>query len=236
MKTFLKRTLRGFGYEVRPIPGRAGRAESPALPAGSADFELVAREAAGIPSMLSRQTAFFLYTLCYLQELAGDVVEVGSWQGYSTSFLASAVRDSGNGVLYAIDHFRGNVGKEQHYVVGRPDLSDLRVGFERNLRERQLWSHVRLLDMPNEEAVQHLQDVGVRLLFIDGDHTEAGVERDIRLFFPLVRGGGIVVFDDYSPQFPGVVGAVSRMIEAHKPERVAYFDNTLVLRKRGGEG
>ncbi|HJS78003.1 MAG TPA: class I SAM-dependent methyltransferase [Burkholderiales bacterium] len=236
MKTLLKRTLRGLGYELRRIPGRAGTADSPALPAGTADFERAAREAAGIPSMLRRQTAFFLYALCYLQELAGDVVEVGSWQGYSTAFLASAVRDSGNGIVHAVDHFRGNVGKEQHYVVGRPDLADLRAGFESNLRERQLWSHVRLLDMPNEEAVQHLQGICVRLLFIDGDHTEAGVERDIRLFFPMVRAGGIVVFDDYSPQCPGLMRAVSRMIEAHKPERVAYFDNTLVLRKRGGEG
>ena len=236
MKTFLKRTLRALGYELRRIPGRVTAAESPALPAGTADFELAAREAAGIPSMLSRQTAFFLYALCYLQELPGDVVEVGSWQGYSTSFLASAVRDSGNGVLHAIDHFRGNVGKERHYVVGRPDLTDLRVGFQRNLRERQLWSYVRLLDMPNEEAAQHLQGIRVRLLFIDGDHTEAGVERDIRFFFPLVRAGGIVVFDDYSPQCPGLMRAVTRMVEAHKPERVAYFDNTLVLRKRGSEG
>src|SRR5262249_23014674 len=40
-------------------------------------------------------------------------------------------------------------------------------------------------------------------LFLDGDHTYSGVERDFEMYGPLVRGGGIVVFHDivtYNPQ------------------------------------
>jgi len=36
----------------------------------------------------------------------------------------------------------------------------------------------------------------IDFLFIDGDHTEAGVEADYRTYSRLVRGGGIIAFHD----------------------------------------
>lgn len=230
MKKLLGAALRRAGYEIRrigaPVP------PPPASPvARVADFERLAQTAAGIPTMLARQTAFALYALCYLQELEGDVVEIGSWQGYSTAFLAQAVKDSGNGTLHAIDHFRGNAGKEHLYVVGQHDLSDLRTGFDANLERLGLREAVKLLDMPNHEAIEQLGGTRVRLLFIDGDHTKAGVERDIELFLPLVQPGGLVVFDDVSAHFPGLVEAVSALISTSRPARAFYYQNTLVLRK-----
>lgn len=230
MKNLVRKALHVLGYEIRrivPTPEAAPETPLPGVP----DFEELAQAAASTPSMLSRQTAFALYLLCYLQELAGDVVEIGSWQGYSTTFLAKAVRDSGNGTLYAIDHFRGNAGKEQYYVVGQPDLSDLRQGFEKNLRRLALWDAVHLLDMPNEEAARHLEGVKIRLLFIDGDHTREGVEKDIRLFLPLVLPGGFVVFDDFAPHVPGLVEAVDRLMSTQGFARAFSYRNTLVLRK-----
>lgn len=235
MKKFLKKLMSDIGYEVRRMPVASVPDDSvpiqTTLIPGITDFDSLANAAAGIPSMLGTQTALSLYQLCYLQELRGDVVEVGSWQGYSTSFLARAVRDSGNGVLYAIDHFRGNVGKEQFYVVGSSDLSDLRHGFEHNIRNLGLWDSVRLLDMPNCDAVCHLDGVEVRMLFIDGDHSKSGVENDIRLFYPLVKPGGIIIFDDFAPHFPGLVEAVTELISTYPPARVFCYRNTLVIRK-----
>jgi len=231
MKRLLGKALHALGYEIRRIAPTTDLTPAAPIP-GIPDFEQLAQAAATIPSMVGRQTAFALYLLCYLQELAGDVVEIGSWQGYSTSFLAKAVRDSGNGTIYAIDHFRGNFGKEQLYVVGRPDLSDLRRGFENNLRRLGLWEVVHLLDMPNDEAIQRLDGVKVRLLFIDGDHTREGVEKDIRLFLPLVIPGGLVLFDDFAPHFHGLVEAVDLLIATQEFARVFSFHNTLVLRRQ----
>lgn len=37
----------------------------------------------------------------------------------------------------------------------------------------------------------------IDLLIIDGDHSEEGVVADIRGWWPHVRAGGLVVFDDY---------------------------------------
>lgn len=190
--------------------------------------DLVSR-AASIPRMLSSESGKFLYALCYMQQTAGDVVEIGSWQGYSTSFLASAVRDSANGKLYAIDHFHGNVGKEDRYRVGEHDLSDLRGNFERNMRQLGLWDHLTLLDMPNDAAMTRIPGRNVRFLFIDGDHSREGVTKDIGLFFPLLVPNAIVVFDDFAARFPGVVEATDELLDSTPVRRAFSYANTLVL-------
>jgi cephalosporin hydroxylase len=41
----------------------------------------------------------------------------------------------------------------------------------------------------------------LEFLFIDGDHTAEGVERDLEMYGPTVRGGGLVAFHDIVPDF-----------------------------------
>ena len=110
-------------------------------------------------------------------------MEVGSWQGRSTSFLARAEKNSKNGRFFAIDHFQGNIGREHYYVVGNDDRSDLKNNFLSNMDRLGLQTTVRLLDVPNDQAEKSLQEVQIRFLFIDGDHTKSGVKKDIELFF-----------------------------------------------------
>ena len=193
------------------------------------DLDALASISTSIPGMISPQSGQFLYTMCYMQQLKGDVVEIGSWQGRSTSFLARAVHNSQNGTFYAIDHFKGNVGKEQFYVVGKNDLSDLENNFLSNMERVGLGDSVRLLNMPNEQAEQEIGNINIRFLFIDGDHTKKGVKKDIELFFPKLTAGAIVVFDDFSQGFPGLVEAVDTLIAEREFSRIMTYRNTLVL-------
>lgn len=50
-----------------------------------------------------------------------------------------------------------------------------------------------------ERVLQHLGELKVDFLFIDGDHTYEGVKHDFELFSPLVRPGGIIAFHDILP-------------------------------------
>jgi len=194
------------------------------------DLEHLVTLGATIPGMLSEESGKFLYALCYAQQLEGDVVEIGSWQGYSTSFLARAVLDSGNGRMFAIDHFRGNVGNEGLFVVGKPDLSDLRQGFQENMRRLGLSDTVRVLAMPNRDAAELLRQeaVRIRFLFIDGDHSKEGVQRDVDLFFPFLMKGSIVVFDDCAPNAQGVIDVADGLLRDNYFERSFSYANTLV--------
>jgi predicted O-methyltransferase YrrM len=232
----IKKILSKLGYQINKLPRpNSGDSDNPyskiALKSGPIiDLEQLAQISLSIPGMISPKSGQFLFAMCHMQELRGDVVEIGSWQGRSTSFLARAVKCSGNGTFYAIDHFKGNVGKEARYVVGKPDLSDLEQNFLKNMKSLELLDSVRLLNMPNEEAEKSLGDVRIRFLFIDGDHTKEGVEKDIRLFFPKLVPGSIVVFDDFSKSFPGLLDAVDTLISERSFSRIMSYQDTLVLR------
>ena len=80
-----------------------------------------------VPGMITDEAGQLLFIMAYSQQIDGDIVEIGSWQGKSTICLARAALLAGNGAVYAIDHFRGNKGKESYYKVNKDDLSDLKA-------------------------------------------------------------------------------------------------------------
>jgi predicted O-methyltransferase YrrM len=47
-----------------------------------------------------------------------------------------------------------------------------------------------------ERVLQILDGQQLDYLFLDGDHTYSGVQRDFHMYAPLVRSGGIVAFHD----------------------------------------
>ena len=236
MKSIILKLFNKFGYEVSKTSettsfnGSYNPYSKIELKSGKIiDLEALAKISTSIPGMISPKSGQFLYTMCYMQQLEGDVVEIGSWQGRSTSFLARAVNNSKNGKFYAIDHFKGNVGKEKCYVVGKNDLSDLKNIFKSNMERVGLCNSVQLLNMPNELAEQKIGNINIRFLFIDGDHMKKGVEKDIELFFPKLIPGSIVVFDDFSKNFPGLVETVDTLIKKCEFSKIMTYRNTLVL-------
>lgn len=232
MRTLIKKILKHFGYELFKPINFDGSLDpyNPLLPERKiVDIERLASISLSIPGMVTPQSGQMLYSLCLMQEARGDVVEIGSWQGRSSSFLARAARDSKNGRFFAIDHFRGNIGKENNYVVGKQDLSDLKMNFLSNMRKLGLESSVNLLDMSNAEAAVNFEPGQIRFLFIDGDHTAEGVSKDIELFVPKLAPGAIVVFDDFSEAFPGLLKEVSFFLDNNNIRNCFYYKNTLVI-------
>lgn len=53
-----------------------------------------------------------------------------------------------------------------------------------------------------EKVMTALNGRKVDFLFIDGDHTEAGVRSDYNMYSPLVRSGGIIAFHDILEKQP----------------------------------
>jgi predicted O-methyltransferase YrrM len=233
IKSIISKAFRRFGYSISRVPTFDGSYDPycriPLQSGKIVDLEALGNIALSIPGMIAPRSGQLLYTMCYLQALQGDVVEIGSWQGRSTSFLARAVKNSGNGHFYAIDHFRGNVGKEHFYVVNEDDLSDLEAGFQANMERIGLNDSIKLFNMSNEEACHHLEDSKVRFLFIDGDHTKEGVQKDLELFFPKLMPGAIIVFDDFRSSLTGLVEAVDEFMLKHSFARKLSYGNTLVL-------
>lgn len=194
------------------------------------DLERISSSSNQIYGMIPNRIGEELFTLAYMQNLRGDIVEIGSWQGKSTYFLGLAAKLSENGKVWAIDHFLGNLGKEHYYVVNNEDLSDLESGFRENMNNANIGDVVNLLNLPSDVACNYIKDGSVRLIFIDGDHTERGLLQDLLLFKPKLKDGGIIIFDDYDKvSFPGVVKVVNEFIKMENPKRSYLLGRNIVL-------
>ena len=233
MKQFIKMIFNRFGFDLVKLK-KVNFSINPYCKHSNVNQKIIDIEVLGdmslsIPGMITPESGKFLYALCYLQELEGDVVEIGSWQGRSTSFLARAVKESKNGEFFAIDHFEGNLGKEDFYAVNG-SVINLKANFQKNMSKFELSDFVNLLDMTNVKASKLINEKVIRFLFIDGDHTKKGVKKDIELFFPRLVKGSIVVFDDYFDGFPGLIEAVDEMMKETKFTKVFYYRHSLVVK------
>lgn len=221
MKRTLQRSVERFGFRVSRTRGEMGRSKP------IKGIDALAQQWEEIPGMISPARGVHHYLLAYAQSTLGDIIEVGSWQGRNTCFLAAACRDSQNGVVHAIDHFKGNPGSRDAYVVGAPDLSDLESNFRRNVRRAGLddWVVLHAVDARTVKI-----QGPVRMLFVDAEHTYEALKADLAQFAPLVTSGGLVAFDDYSTSFPGVVAAVDEWLDTVDAATPVISGATLAVR------
>ena len=234
IKSSLASLFYKFGFEIHNLKSRAEIKPDgfygETLPAKKIiDLGKLADLANFIPGMTDQYEGTLLFTLAVTQVTSGDIVDIGSWQGKSSSYLARASQVSGNGDFYAIDHFKGNVGSESAYIVNRTDLGDLERGFLQNMSKLGLAGNVVLKNMDVSSAAQELHDIQIRFLFIDGDHSYDGVTRDYSLFKDRLCQDAIVVFDDFTLSREGSVRAINEFMDKTKPSVSFQLGKMLVL-------
>jgi MMP 1-O-methyltransferase len=115
----------------------------------------------------------------------GAIVEIGSWKGRSTAWLAAGAMRAGRRV-YAIDPHRGS--REN-------PMADTLSVFLDNMRRAGVSQAVEPLVMTSADAAAAWRDP-VELLFIDGDHSDDAVMRDAELWLPRLVERGWVMFHD----------------------------------------
>jgi len=134
----------------------------------------------GIDGYLRVADALKIYEIAYLAP--GNVLELGTHQGLSTSIIASALEDRGNGRLETVDIDAGTNAVARANLLGRPGAD--RVTF--TLKDATL----RLDELISEGAT-------FGFMFVDHWHgyeaTHEAAERAIKLVAP----GGFVLFHDF---------------------------------------
>jgi predicted O-methyltransferase YrrM len=158
----------------------------------------------GIDGWLEPNAGGVLYQLARFIAPLPQVVELGSWKGRSTAWLAHAIRDRGAGQVLAVDTWAGTQNEPDHarrLAEYGPD--QLYQEFLGNLRGLGLEAQVEPWRMTTLEAARRWdRGVSIGLLYIDADHSYEGVRADFEHWSPFVARGGVVVFDDV-PSWPG---------------------------------
>lgn len=119
------------------------------------------------------------------------IVEVGSWLGLSTSFLAKNT----TGKVYAVDTW---LGSEEHHTFPEyaNKLPTLYQQFLSNMIHLSLCNKVIPIRMTSLEAATTL-DVLPDLVYIDAAHDEESVFNDIKAWYQKLKINGIMCGDDW---------------------------------------
>jgi predicted O-methyltransferase YrrM len=112
-----------------------------------------------------------------------SLVEIGVAEGVSALALRENMHQ--DGTLWLVDPF---------HLSRVPALNFMKRTAHRAVdgvrRGKAVW-----IEQFSQDAVRHWKE-RIDLLLIDGDHSEAGVERDWRDWSPFVAPGGVALFHD----------------------------------------
>ena len=134
----------------------------------------------------------------------GPVVEIGTYCGKSTIYLAAAARAVGQTVV-TVDHHHGSEENQPGWEYHDPSLVDRRSGrmdtlphFRSTLGEAGLEDQVVAV-VGRSADVARLWRTPAGMLFIDGGHTDAAAQADYEGWAPWVADGGALAIHDVFP-------------------------------------
>lgn len=156
----------------------------------------------GIPGWCSKEKSEKLMDL--IHEVKPEVcVEIGVFGGSSVYPMARTLKYFDYGTLYAIDPWEtidcldGYDEEDPNYTWwNEMDLEKVYKDFARMLLRYNLDTHCNVLKMTAENAITHFEDESIDILHIDGNHTEENNMKDLMLYFPKLKKGGYLWFDD----------------------------------------
>ena len=133
----------------------------------------------------------------------GPVVEIGSYCGKSTLYVAAAARERGQ-IVYSIDHHRGNEENQPGQQFHDPDLVDAagRVdtlpAFRATIEKAQLQDVVVAI-VGLSEVVARPWTTQLGFLFIDGGHSSAAAHGDYDAWSRHLQRDGVLAIHDVFP-------------------------------------
>jgi MMP 1-O-methyltransferase len=134
----------------------------------------------------------------------GPVLEIGSYCGKSTIYLAAAASAVGQ-VVVTVDHHRGSEEHQPGWEYHDPDLVDPVTGrldtlptLRATLAAAGLEEHVVVV-VGRSVEVARLWGTQLGLVFIDGGHTEQAAVSDYEGWAPWVALGGALAIHDVFP-------------------------------------
>ena len=143
-----------------------------------------------IEGWLTHREGVELYELARRCSALGVIVEIGSWHGRSTVWLAHGSLAGSGSKVFAVDPHTGS--SEHRALSGDVWTYD---DFRRNIEDAGVGGHVvPLVETSARAAAAFEEKAG--LVFIDGAHDYASVRADWELWSPYLVDGGVLAFHD----------------------------------------
>jgi predicted O-methyltransferase YrrM len=183
-----------------------------------------------IEGMISAQEAALLYRLA-AKPRAGCIVEIGSWRGKSAIAMALGVKTLPADKRQPITCIEPHA--EYTGVLGGKFGPKDREAFFKAVLDADCAQEIALVNLSSTAAARAwTKPIG--LLFIDGDHSEEGVQADVDAWAPFLTRNGVIVFDDAKDETIGPARVVERMLASGEYQLAKRVGKIAVLRKTEG--
>ena len=176
----------------------------------------------------------FLFQLASDAPADAQVVEVGSWMGASTCFLAAGLK-GGSAKIFAVDNFQGlsTCGEDaawyNRHFQKLGSSSTLEI-FKGNFGALGLSGRAEPVVSDSLAAAQSLaaKRGTIDLIFIDGDHSYEACKADIAAWAPFLKRGGVIAFHDFGSRASGVTQAIFEAIKEGRFAEIVGVVNTII--------
>jgi hypothetical protein len=156
-----------------------------------------------IPGWTRGAEADALARLAYSLEGDAVIVEIGSFFGSSTVFLAGSRKLKGAGSVHCVDPFDGSGDSYSvpHYeaIIGALSARCPREHFDANIRAAGLSDWVQVHPGRAEEIAAGWT-APIDLLILDGDQSPAGARAAYDNFSPWLKLGGVIALHNSDPR------------------------------------
>jgi predicted O-methyltransferase YrrM len=163
-----------------------------------------------------------------------QVVEVGSWMGASTCFIAGGLK-GGQAKIFAVDNFQGlsTCGEDaawykRHFrKLGANSTLEI---FRANFAALGFSSRSEPVISDSLAAAKLLEAKRgtIDFIFIDGDHSYEACKADIAAWAPFVKRGGVMAFHDFGSRADGVTRAIFESIKAQLFAEIIGVAGTII--------
>lgn len=135
-------------------------------------------------------------------------VEIGSFMGRSACYMAELIKEKQKNIkLVCVDLFPTktelvlyeNIGAgqgEEHHIISSMEISHIDK-FVSNMRLANVYDYVIPVKSDSHKAASLFNDNFLPFVFLDACHGYEGVKKDLKLWWPKVKEGGIMAGHDY---------------------------------------
>jgi len=124
----------------------------------------------------------------------GKIIEIGSWEGLSLSYIKSTIQTNNNKIW------------------------SVEINCNKRLAENTEKWGIELICKSSVDASLTFPNGFFDLIYIDASHQYEDVKADILAWMPKLRIGGIIAGHDYDHFWPGVAKAVNELIPSRSLE------------------
>lgn len=166
-------------------------------------------------SHLTFKEKLFLYKSALKLKPGSVIVEIGSYLGASTTFLAAGAKER-RSLIYCVDTWKNEAMSE--------GSKDTFSKFEENTKRFN-----NIIPLRGKSAkIGRKFNKKINLLFIDGDHSYKAVKLDLKTWLPHTKKGTVLIMHDYG-WAKGVIKCVKEIIRPIEKSNTGHsFENMYV--------